>query len=292
MTTRLAQTVLPVLVVSGAVILLWYLGAVWLNWQVVADAQARAGATPGIVDMVALTLSHARPLLPAPHQVLEELWRSTATLPVTSRRSLVLHGWVTLSAALAGFGLGSAAGLLLAIAVVHLRALERSLMPWMVASQAVPVLALAPIVVVALGTLGFEGLLPKAVISAWLCFFPVAIAGVKGLTAADALSRDLLRTWSATRAQEFWHLRLPTSLPYLFAGLKVAVAAAVVGAIVAELPTGAQAGLGARLLAGSYFGQTIQIWAALVAAAILSATLVGLLGAAERLVARRMGALA
>lgn len=283
-------SIVPVLTVSAGIIVLWYCGAVWLNWQVVADMQARAGNAPGLADMVSLTLSHARPLLPAPHQVLVETWNSLTGPPITSPRSLVNHALVTLSAALAGFGLGSLAGVLLAVAIIHVRALERSLMPWIIASQAVPVLALAPIVIVALGALGMTGLMPKAIISAYLCFFPVAIGMVKGLAAPDALSRDLLRTYSATPAQVFWTLRVPTSLPYLFAGLKVAVAASVVGAIVAELPTGAQAGLGARLLAGSYFGQTLQIWSALTVAAIVSACLVGLLGLAERLVARRMGA--
>jgi len=184
------------------------------------------------------------------------------------------------------------AGALAAAAVVQVRALRRGLMPWIIASQAVPVLALAPIVVVALGSLGLTGLLPKAIVAAYLCFAPVAIATAKGLEAPDTLSRDLMRTYSATGAQTFWKLRVPASLPFLFAGMKIAAAAAVVGAIVAELPTGAQAGLGARLLAGSYFGQTVQIWAALVVAAVLSAALVGLLGAAERAVARRMGAAA
>ena len=283
-------SILPVLTVSAGIVVLWYLGAVWLNWQVVADMQARAGNAPDFGTMVALTLSHARPLLPAPHQIIVEMWNSLTGPPITSPRSLVNHAMVTLSAALAGFGLGSLAGVLLAVAIIHVRALERSLMPWIIASQAVPVLALAPIVIVALGALGMTGLMPKAIISAYLCFFPVAIGMVKGLAAPDALSRDLLRTYSATPAQIFWTLRVPTSLPYLFAGLKVAVAASVVGAIVAELPTGAQAGLGARLLAGSYFGQTLQIWSALAVAAIVSACLVGLLGLAERLVARRMGA--
>lgn len=283
-------SILPVLTVSAGIVVLWYLGAVWLNWQVVADMQARAGNAPDFGTMVALTLSHARPLLPAPHQIIVEMWNSLTGPPITSPRSLVNHALVTLSAALAGFGLGSLAGVLLAVAIIHVRALERSLMPWIIASQAVPVLALAPIVIVALGALGMTGLMPKAIISAYLCFFPVAIGMVKGLAAPDALSRDLLRTYSATPAQIFWTLRVPTSLPYLFAGLKVAVAASVVGAIVAELPTGAQAGLGARLLAGSYFGQTLQIWSALAVAAIVSACLVGLLGLAERLVARRMGA--
>lgn len=283
-------SILPVLTVSAGIVVLWYLGAVWLNWQVVWDMQARAGNSPDFSQMLSLTLSHARPLLPAPHQVVVETWNSLTGPPITSPRSLVNHAMVTLSAAMAGFGLGSLAGVLLAVGIIHVRALERSLMPWIIASQAVPVLALAPIVIVALGALGMTGLMPKAIISAYLCFFPVAIGMVKGLAAPDALARDLLRTYSATPAQVFWTLRVPTSLPYLFAGLKVAVAAAVVGAIVAELPTGAQAGLGARLLAGSYFGQTLQIWSALTVAAIVSASLVGLLGLAERLVARRMGA--
>jgi NitT/TauT family transport system permease protein len=268
---------------------LWYILAVALNWGVVSDAQSRAGASPDLAGMVTLTLNHARPLLPAPHQIADEVWRTVFALPVDSRRSLVNHGWVTLSAALVGFGIGSLGGVLIAVAITHLRSLERSLMPWIIASQAVPVLALAPIVIVALGTLGLEGLLPKALIAAYLCFFPVAIGMVKGLAAADRLALDLLRTYSATRAQVFWTLRLPTSLPFLFAGLKIAAAASIVGAIVAELPTGAQAGLGARLLAGSYFGQTVQIWAALVAAAFISAGLVALLALAERALARRMG---
>jgi NitT/TauT family transport system permease protein len=285
-----ASAALPVAVVTLGLVALWYLAAIGLNWQVVADTQARAGAAPDFGEMLSLTLSFNRPLLPAPHQILVELWNTTAALPITSRRSLVHHAGITLSAALTGFAMGASLGILLAIAIVHLRALERSLMPWIIASQAIPVLALAPIVIVALGRFDLPDVMPKAIISAYLCFFPVTISMVKGLAAPDRLSLDLLRTYSASRAQVFWALRLPTSLPFLFAGLKVAVAASIVGAIVAELPTGAQAGLGARLLAGSYFGQTIQIWSALTAAAIVSASLVGLLGVTERLVARRLGA--
>jgi NitT/TauT family transport system permease protein len=281
---------LPVVTVVAVLVLLWYAGAVALNWQVVSDTLGRSGTSPNTQAILAGTLAFNRPLLPAPHQVVEEVWRTVFGTPITSRRSLVHHAWITLSAALAGFGLGVLAGVLAAVAIVHVRALERSLMPWIIASQAIPVLALAPIVIVALGTLGLEGLLPKALIAAYLCFFPVAIAMTKGLNAPDLLARDLMRTYSATRAQVFWKLRLPSSLPFLFASLKIAAAASVVGAIVAELPTGAQAGLGARLLSGSYYGQTVQIWAALVMAAVLSASLVGLLAMTERAIARRMGA--
>ncbi|WP_376091849.1 ABC transporter permease [Roseomonas sp. CCTCC AB2023176] len=284
------RRVVPVVAVTAALIAAWYLGAAALNWGVVSDARLRAGGPADPWTVLAGTMSHDRPLLPAPHQITAEVWRATVEVAPTSRRSLLYHAGVTLSAALVGLGLGTLGGVLLAVAIAQSRALERILVPWLVASQAIPVLALAPIVIVALGTLGLEGLLPKAIIAAYLCFFPVAISMTKGLGSADPLARDLLRTYSATAAQVFWKLRLPASLPFLFAGLKVAAAASVVGAIVAELPTGAQAGLGARLLAGSYFGQTVQIWAALVAAAVLSASLVGVLAATERLVGRRMGA--
>jgi NitT/TauT family transport system permease protein len=113
---------------------------------------------------------------------------------------------------------------------------------------------------------------------------------VKGLTSPDPIQRDLMRTWSATPAQIFWKLRCPASVPFLFASLRVAVTISLIGAIVGELPTGAQAGIGARLLAGTYYGQTLQIWAALLAAALLAASLIGIIGLAERWTLRRMGA--
>src|SRR5262245_2609787 len=163
-------------------------------------------------------------------------------------------------------------------------------MPWIISSQTVPILAIAPIVIVVLGSIGIRGLLPKSIISAYLCFFPVTIGMVKGLTSPDPIQRDLMRTWSATRAQVFWKLRWPSSMPFLFASLKVAITISLIGAIVGELPTGARAGIGARLLAGSYYGQTVQICAALFTAALLAAFLVGVIGAAERPVLRRMGA--
>jgi NitT/TauT family transport system permease protein len=102
---------------------------------------------------------------------------------------------------------------------------------------------------------------------------------------------DLMRTYNASAAQTFWKLRWPSSTGFLFASLKVAIATSLVGAIVGELPTGAQAGLGARLLSGSYFGQTVQIWSALAMASLVGVALVYLVGLAERIVARRMGAL-
>ena len=112
---------------------------------------------------------------------------------------------------------------------------------------------------------------------------------VKGLRTPERMQLDQMRSWNASDGQQFWRLRLPSSMPYLFASLKVAIAAALVGTIVGELPAGATAGLGARLLSGSYYGQTVQIWAALFAAAILAAGLVMLIGVIERLTLNRMG---
>jgi NitT/TauT family transport system permease protein len=279
----------PVTVVVLAIVALWYLGAVLMNWAGTRDAFERAGEARSSAEILVATMAQERPVLPAPHQVVMELKKTVLDTPVTSRRSLLHHAWVTLSSTLLGFALGALLGIGLAVLIVHLRTLERSLMPWIISSQTIPILAIAPIIIVVLGSVGVTGLLPKAIISAYLCFFPVAISMVKGLNSPDPMQRDLMRTYSASPAQTFFKLRLPASLPFLFAGLKVAVAISLVGAIVGELPTGAQAGLGARLLAGSYYGQTIQIWAALVAAAVLASGLVAAVALAERLVGRRLG---
>jgi NitT/TauT family transport system permease protein len=262
---------------------------VLMNWAGTRDAFERAGEARSSAEILVATMAQERPVLPAPHQVVMELKKTVLDTPVTSRRSLLHHAWVTLSSTLLGFALGALLGIGLAVLIVHLRTLERSLMPWIISSQTIPILAIAPIIIVVLGSVGVTGLLPKAIISAYLCFFPVAISMVKGLNSPDPMQRDLMRTYSASPAQTFFKLRLPASLPFLFAGLKVAVAISLVGAIVGELPTGAQAGLGARLLAGSYYGQTIQIWAALVAAAVLASGLVAAVALAERLVGRRLG---
>src|ERR1700732_3572343 len=141
-----------------------------------------------------------------------------------------------------------------------------------------------------LGAMGLQGLLPKSIISAYLCFFPITIGMVKGFTAPDPMQLDLMRTWSASPRQVLAKLRWPSAVPYLFASLKVAITISLIGAIVAELPTGAEAGIGARLLAGSYYGQTIQIWSALLASAILASGLIGLVDLTERLGGLRLGA--
>lgn len=272
-------------------LIVWYAAAIGLNAPQIRDRLNRSGQPWTVSDLVAGTWSMERPVLPTPGQIGAELWRTVVATPITSKRSLVYHAYVTASAAIIGFVLGSLLGILLAVGVVHLRSLERSLMPWIIASQTVPILAIAPMIIVVLGNLGFVGLMPKSIISMYLCFFPVTIGMAKGLRSPDPLQLDLMLTYSASRAQVFWKLRWPASVPFLFASLKVAAAVSLVGAIVGELPTGATAGLGARLLSGSYFGQTVQIWSALVVAALLGAGMVYGVGIVERLVLRQMGML-
>ncbi|WP_428699028.1 ABC transporter permease [Stappia sp.] len=280
----------PVIVVVAAIIAIWYLAAVLLNTPFQRDIYKRGGAEDAsLAQLVADTLSQDRPVLPSPHQVAVEVWETTANKAVTSKRSLIYHSSITLSSTLLGFVLGTGLGIVLAIGVVHSRVLDKSLMPWVISSQTIPILAIAPMIIVVLNAIGISGLLPKAMISTYLSFFPVTVGMVKGLRSPETIQLDLMKTYSASRAQALWKLRLPSAAPYLFASMKVGVAASLVGAIVGELPTGAVAGLGARLLAGSYYGQTVQIWSALIVAAVIAASLVALIGVAERIVLKRMG---
>ena len=283
-------SLLPVAVVLVLLILVWYAAAVWLNSDVAAARLEAAGDPWTTAQFVDTTWSLDRPLLPAPHQVVSEFYKTVFDYPVDSKRSLVYHAYVTGSATVVGFVLGTLLGVLLAIGIVNLRSLDRSLLPWIIASQTVPILAIAPMIIVILGSIGMVGLVPKAIISMYLCFFPVTIGMVKGLRSPDPLQLDLMRTYSANTWQVFWKLRMPASIPFLFASMKVAIAISLVGTIVGELPTGANGGLGARLLTGSYYGQTVQIWSALLMAAILGSLMVYAMGGIERLTLQRMGA--
>ena len=279
----------PVFVVCLAILALWYLGAVVLNAPFAREKLERAGAPVSTGQLIAAALNEERPVLPSPHQVAAEIYRTTFLVKPSSKRSLVFHGWVTLSSTLLGFLFGTLLGVGLAIAIVHSRILDRSLMPWIIASQTIPILAIAPMIVVVLNAVGLTGIVPKAIISTYLSFFPVAVGVVKGLRSPEPIHLDLLRTYNASRAQIFWKLRWPASVPFLFTSMKVGVAASLIGAIVGELPTGAVAGLGARLLTNSYYGQTVQIWAALIAASLMAGVLVGLVGLLYRLVLSGMG---
>ena len=301
------KSVLPMVTVVAAILLFWIAAVVPMNMHLVADQAQRDGlnVTPGTpverqeysglgltlrnTHLIPLTHSFVRPRLPAPQQVAGEMYATIVQKNITSKRSLVYHGWVTLAPTLLGFLIGTGLGILLAVGIVYSRVMDRSVMPWAIVSQTIPILALAPMIIVVLGSMGIQGLFPKSIIAAYLSFFPVVVGMVKGLRSPDAMQLDLLRTYNASKSQGFWALRLPASAPYLFASLKIGISASLVGTIVAELPTGARAGFGARMLVGDQYGQPLVSWAALFAAALTAAALVGLFSVIERITLRRMG---
>lgn len=308
----LAAGVLPVMSVLMAIIAIWYGASVMMNRAWTLDQMQRQNIEMTPVEIIAAAMTQERPVLPPPHQVAAEIWNTTMGEPIMRERrgqmqgnprNLIFHAYHTLWPTILGFGIGGFLGILLAVGIVHSRAMDMSVMPWAIASQTIPILAIAPIIVVVVSNLPVlnaavdQGLIsddtkllvPKALISSYLSFFPVVVGMVAGLRSPQTSDLDLMRTYSASPAQTFWKLRLPASVPFLFTSLKVSIAAALVGTIVAELPTGARFGLGARLLTGSYYGQTIQIWSALFMAAICAAALVMILGALERVVLKRMG---
>ena len=280
----------PVAAILLMITVCWYAAAVWLNAPQVIERLSGVNPDWNWQDLVSAAWSMERPVIPAPHQIFADFWSSLVDNDLDSPRNLIFHALVTLSATVLGFALGIALGVLIALGVVHNRVLDKGLLPWIIASQTVPALAIAPMVVVVLGSMAVPPLVSKAVISMYLCFFPIAVGMVKGLRSPDRLQLDLMRTYSAGGASVLAKLRLPSSVPFLFASAKVAIATSLIGAIVGELPTGAQAGLGARLLQGSYFGQTVQIWSALLMASLLGVALVTMVSLTESGVGRLMGA--
>ena len=279
----------PIATVVAAIMIVWYGFTVYLNAPGQIEKYEKAGIEWQMEDLVRDTMALDRPILPAPHQIAIEIWQTTVEKKITSKRSLIYHGGITLSSTLLGFLMGTVLGIGLAVSIVENRAMDKSLMPWIITSQTIPILAIAPMIIVVLNSVGLTGLLPKALISTYLSFFPVVVGMVKGLRSPDPMHIDLMRTYKASRMQLFWKLRLPASVPFLFASMKVAIAISLVGAIVGELPTGAIAGLGARLLAGSYYGQTIQIWSALISAACMAAILISIVGIISHITLKRMG---
>lgn len=287
---RFRDKIIPVLTILMGIVIAWYIGAYALNAPFQRDLDRRAGEAPTTYEFVVKTMTQPKPTLPAPHQVASNFFENTFLRKVSSARSLVYHAGVTLASTLSGFALGTLLGILIAVGIVHVTTLDRSLMPWIITSQTIPILALAPMIIVVLAAVGITGLIPKALISTYLSFFPVAVGMVKGLRSPETMHLDLMHTYNASKAETFWKLRLPASVPFLFASMKVAVAASLVGAIIGELPTGAVAGIGAKLLSGSYYSQTIDMFSALVAGAVVAALLVTLVGVAGKLVERAMGA--
>jgi NitT/TauT family transport system permease protein len=195
----------------------------------------------------------------------------------------------TAKEAAVGFALGASIGFALGIALSHSRLLQRGLLPYIVASQTIPILAIAPMVVVWLGGRGFPDWFSVSVISAYLTFFPVTINTLRGLTSADPRALELMRSYAAGSLEILWKLRLPTSLPYLFTAFKISATACVVGAIIGELPASIQDGLGGAILNfNQYYASSPEsLWATNLIAAMLGITFFLIIVVVEKLVVRR-----
>jgi NitT/TauT family transport system permease protein len=185
----------------------------------------------------------------------------------TTMTRLARAGLFTLRNAAIGFALGSTFGLLLAVVLVHVRVLERALVPLIVASQTIPIIAIAPLIVIGLRADWFG----VAIVSTYLTFFPVTIAALRGLRAYDPRALELMRSYAASRWAVLRKLRLPAARPYLFTGFRIAAPAAVVGSIVGELPSLIQDGLARQIITGmQYYSLNAEyLWATIVASSVL-----------------------
>ena len=201
---------------------------------------------------------------------------------------MLINAWSTFGVALGGFVIGGLLGFGLALLFIQVDLLERGLMPYVIGSQTVPILAIAPMVVVGLGRLGISPWVAKAVVAAYLTFFPVTIGMLRGLRAPSPQALDLMRSYAATPRQIFFKLRLPTSLPYLFTSLKIAATASVIGAIVAELPAGSPTGIGVVIInAAQYYNSRPPVlFAAVLVAGAIGLVFYGVVVLAEWLVLR------
>jgi len=212
-------------------------------------------------------------ILPAPTSILSRLWLQWPLL--------LEHLRVTLTETLVGLGIGSAIGVTIAVLVVHWAVLQETLYPLVVSLQAVPKVALAPLLVAWFG-LGIES---KVVLTILICFFPVVVAGITGLGQVDQELLDLARSQGANRWKVLYLIRAPHALPYLADSLKVALPLAMIGAITGEFVSG-QSGIGTLLLDSSARLQTDLTFAALLVIAVTTATLYGGLMLAERILLR------
>ncbi|MDZ7705764.1 MAG: ABC transporter permease [Trueperaceae bacterium] len=226
--------------------------------------------------------------VPFPHWIAASAVPFVQKFPLADERNIVRATLYTTLGTLAALGLGGAIGILLAIAFVLFRPLERALLPWVVASQTVPIIALVPVLLLILGNFGITiqtSLLPTAIIGAYIAFFPVVVGTVKGLRSVDPLSLDLMKTYAASQLQVFVKVRFPAAVPFFFTSLKLGVAAALVGALVAETESNNRRGLGFAIIGQVQSGNVADVWILLIISALLGIGLVALVDLAQRVIA-------
>jgi NitT/TauT family transport system permease protein len=198
---------------------------------------------------------------------------------------LLKEALFTLREAAVGFVIGAGVGFGLAVVFERSKLLERSLMPYVIVSQTIPLVAIAPIIVVWGGRFDWPTWIPAAIIAAYLSFFPVTINTLRGLRSPQATSMELMRSYAASRSETLWKVQVPAALPYIFTALKVAATASVIGALVGELPSSLDRGLGRALLTFTYtfISSPEKLFAAVIISALLGIVFVSLVSYAERL---------
>ena len=262
-------------------LLLVVLAVLWGLWEGVRALGIHYGWTwPFTVD--ATSMPHIHDMIWALFQ------RPNPQAPLLVVTLLKAAAFTAREAAL-GFAMGAVGGFVLGALLAHSRMLQRGFLPYVVASQTVPILAIAPMVVIWFTSVHVTAWVSVSVIASYLTFFPVAIATLRGLHAADHRAVELMRSYAASRWTVLWKLRFPAALPYLFSALKVSATASIVGAIIGESPSSIAGGLGGAILNFSqyYSFQPQNLWATNLIAALLGITFFLIVVAAEKIVVRR-----
>ncbi len=231
--------------------------------------------------------------VPFPHWIIRRAPGFVQKFPVNDERNVLRAVLYTSTGTLVSLALGGLLGTLLAVVFVLVRPLEQAVLPWVIASQTVPIIALVPVLLLVLGNLGITiqtSLLPTALIGAYITFFPVVVGTVKGLRSVDPLALDLMTSYAASPVDVFLKLRFPAAVPFFFTSLKLGAAAALVGALVAETESNNARGLGFQILGQVQSGNVADVWLLLLTSGLLGIVLVNLVGLVERLVAPWLGA--
>jgi len=267
---------LPIVLIGIAVLVAWE-AVSWVYFNANVAPQFRVGAITGADPSVPADMRVVQMKLPLPHLVL------SALVTPENFNQLWLAGFITLRSALLGFIAGGTIGFALAIALFQSRILERSIFPYVIASQMVPVIALGPIAY----SMFKDENVARLLIAAYVTFYPVTVSTLKGLRSVDPNALALMTSYAASRAQVYWKLRIPAAMPYVFQALKIAATASVIGAIVVEL-MGAQQGIGVTILRTQYYGpaNAYKLWGAIVVASLLGILFFQAVAVAERIVLR------
>jgi NitT/TauT family transport system permease protein len=270
------RDVLPIALTLVALLVLWEVVA-YIYFSATVPPRFQAGAISGADPSVPSDMRVVQTKLPLPHLVLSALFDPANVT------QLWLAGLITLRSSVTGFIVGGLIGFGLALLMVQSRPIERSLLPYAIASQMVPVIALGPIVY----SIFKDENVARVLIAAYVTFFPVTINSLKGLRSVDSDAVALMTSLAATRAQIFMKLRIPAAMPYVFQALKIAATTSVIGAIVVEL-MGAQQGIGVTILRTQYYGpaNAYKLWGAIVVASLLGIAFFQVVALAERLVLR------